>query len=200
MEWFYQFLETYHLITYGVAAIGAFVEGPITLLLFGALAKARYLSLSLMFFAGCIGSVAHDITFWWIGRKLRALGKTRYLWMRFDKLSSVIKKIEPSMGLYVFLSKFAWNFNRVTLVAAGYVGLSLKRLLTYSIPAIVVWALSLVSIGYVFADQTGIFQQHIVVAGLAMSGIIVSMVALQLGLRHVFKRYFSFGNGNGAEK
>jgi len=194
MNWLHLFIAAYPLIVYPAIVIGTVAEMMVTLLLFGALAQEGYVNFGVVFLLGFLGSVAHDILFWYIGRHLGAIKKTRYLFFDFSKVDRVLERLRPVTGIAVFFSKFIWNVNRIVLVSAGYVRTELWRLVRASIPASLVWALVLTSIGYVFADQTALFRQRIEYAGLMAAGVLALVVVVQLYARKFVRRHFLNGN------
>ncbi len=194
-----QLLLSYDLFAYPLIIVASVIEGLVTALAVGALSREGYLVFGEAFIVAIIGAHVHDILFWWVGKKLRPARRKKFFFIRFDKLTLFLEKIKDDMGMYVFASKFAWNLNRFVLAAAGYSGMPLKKLLRHSSPAAIIWVTLMMSLGYVFADQTKLFQQRIEIAGLIIAGIIIGIIVLQSIVWRYIKQYFKL-NGLVSQK
>ena len=190
MHWLSSLIINHESITYLIIFVAIFVEGDISLLVFGALSKERVLDFFSVVPVAILAAVLHDIIFWHIGIRFSRTKKRRYLFFNFDKASEILDRIKPTIGIYVLLSKFAWNFSRIIIVSSGYVGMHFKKFIKYSATSAILWTITYMSIGYVFADQTNIFRQKIGVAGALMAGIVLIMALFEIYIKKILKRYF----------
>ncbi len=190
MNWLSSLITNHESIVYLIVFVAIFIEGDVSLLLFGALSKERVLDFFSVVPIAILAAVFHDIIFWRIGVRFSRTKKRKYLFFDFDKASELLKRIKPTIGIYVLLSKFAWNFSRIIIISSGYVGMRFKRFLKYSATSALLWTITYMSIGYVFADQTDIFRQKLVVAGALVAGIVVLMALFEIYIKKVLKKYF----------
>jgi membrane protein DedA with SNARE-associated domain len=190
MHWISSLITNYEPITYLIVFVAIFVEGDISLLIFGALSKERVLDFFLVVPVAILAAILHDVIFWRIGIRFSKTKKRKYLFFNFDKASELLDRIKPTMGIYVLLSKFAWNFSRIIIISSGYVGMRFKKFIRYSAASSFLWTITYMSIGYVFADQTNIFRQKIVVAGTLMAGVVLIMALFEIYIKKILKKYF----------
>lgn len=185
------FIQQYHFVAYPVVFAGAIIEGVTTLLIFGALlTRFTFLHFSLVVLAGTLGGVLHDYLFWRLGIRLGRAKRQRYRFFNAERLGNFLSYARPHIGIYIFFSKFLWNFNRLVLVSAGYMGAKRRRLMRASIPASFLWALVFTSLGYVFADQTNLLEQRLSVALPLITGVIMVIVVLNWYVRRLARKYF----------
>jgi membrane protein DedA with SNARE-associated domain len=182
------FSETHRILSYIIISLGVLVEGEIVLLLAGVLSHRGYLDIFDAIFIAFLAAIVHDLIYWLIGKKLAESNKKKVLFIDLEKIKGFLEKSGNGNGLYIFISKFAWNFNRIALIASGFIKTPLKELLKYSLPACLVWAITFVSLGYVFAFETDIFKKDIKTAGILISGFIIFVVILENLLRRQIKR------------
>jgi membrane protein DedA with SNARE-associated domain len=195
MEWLTSFIQHYESLVYLIVFLAIIAEGDISLLLFGVLSRERVLSFFKILPIIIIAAIVHDIIFWSIGSKISRMKKKRYLFINFEKMGDFLDKIKPSIGIYVLLSKFAWNFNRIVIISSGYIRMPLKKFVKYSALSACLWSVTYMSLGYVFADQTDIFRQKLEVAGALVIGVIVLMALFEIYIKKILKKYFFGDNG-----
>ena len=112
----------------------------------------------------------------------------KFLFVNLEKVKGFLGKLKVSNGLYIFISKFAWNLNRVILITSGYMKMPVNELLRYSVPASLVWSITLVSLGYVFAFETDILKKDFKTASLILVGFIVVIIVLENLLRKMLEK------------
>lgn len=205
MQWLSDLIMGHESITYLIVFVAIFVEGDISLLLFGALSKERVLDFFSVVPVAIVAAVLHDMIFWRIGVRFSKTKRKKYLFFDFDKASELLERIKPTIGIYVLLSKFAWNFSRIIIISSGYIGMRFKKFLKYSVTSVCLWTIAYMSIGYVFADQTNIFRQKIGVAGILVAGVIIIMALFEIYIKKILKKYFfqyynNSSTGNDREK
>ena len=182
------FSETHRILSYLIVFFSIFIEGEVVLLLAGVLSHKGYLDIFDVIMIAFIGAILHDLLYWSIGRKLSKTNKEKFLFVNLEKLGNFLCRLRVSNGLYIFISKFAWNFNRIVLMASGYLKVSAKELLRYSIPASLIWSTTLVSMGYIFAFEFDILKKDLKTAGLLLLGFVVGIIVLENLLRKMIER------------
>lgn len=128
----------------------------------------------------------HDIVFWLIGKKLYAAGKKRFLFFNLQKVTAILDRVKGRDGLYIFVSKFAWNLNRFVLLGSGYLGTSFATLVKHSAPAAIIWTTTFLSLGYFFADQAKILKRDITAALVLFTIFLIIIIVLENLLQRAF--------------
>lgn len=189
------FVERYESLVYVIIFFAVLIEGDISLLVFGALSRSRAVHFSQALPIAIAAAIIHDVLFWRLGGYLSRMKRKKFLFLNFEKMGTFLDQVKSNIGLYILLSKFAWNFNRVVLVSSGYIGTQFDKLIRYSLISACLWVTSFMSLGYVFADQTRIFRQRIEVSGLLMMGIVIAIILFEIYLKKTLKRIF-FSSSN----
>jgi len=182
------FSETHRILSYLIIFFSIFIEGEILLILAGVLSHKGYLDIFDVIMIASAAAILHDLLYWSIGGKLSKTSREKFLFVNLEKVKGFLGKLRVSNGLYIFISKFAWNLNRVILVTSGYMKMPVKELLRYSVPASLVWSITLVSLGYVFAFETDILKKDFKTASLILVGFIVVIIVLENLLRKMLEK------------
>ena len=185
------FSETHRLLSYLILFLSMFIEGEVVLLLAGVLSHKGYLDIFDIIITAFIGAVLHDLVYWSIGRKLSKTNKKNFLFINLEKIESFLRRLKINNSLYIFISKFAWSLNRIVLMANGYLGISVKDLLRYTIPACLIWSITFVSIGYIFAFETDILKKDLKTASLFIISFIIAVIILENFLRKAIEKGIS---------
>lgn len=188
-SFFLHFSETHRILTYTIVfLIVFFIEGEITLVLAGLLTRKHLLDFGDLLTIGIIAAILHDILYWAIGRMLIEKKSTHFLFIHLEKMGKFIEQVHKRYRLYIFVSKLAWGLNKPVLVSVGYLKIKLRQLLTYSIPACIIWVASLVSLGHVFADETHLLRKDLKTAGLLVAGFIITLLLVEYGVKRFLKK------------
>lgn len=182
------FSEAHRILSYLIVFFSIFIEGEIVLLLAGVLSHRGYLDIFDVMTIAFAAAILHDLLYWSIGKKLAETNRKKFLFVNLEKSVNFLSRLKVSNGLYIFISKFAWSLNRIVLVASGFLKVSVKELLRYSIPACLIWSVSLISIGHIFAYKTGLLKKDLKTAGLFLAGFVMAIIILENLLRKIIER------------
>ncbi len=182
------FSETHRIISYLIIALAILIEGEVVLILAGILSHKGYLDIFNVILFVFAAAIIHDLIYWSIGKKLSASGKKRFLFINLEKIKEFLEKTKINNGFYIFISKFAWNLNRVVLIINGYLKTPVKELLRYSVPASLIWSIVFVSIGYIFALETDFLKKDLKTAAFLLMGFIIIIVVLENLLRKIIEK------------
>lgn len=182
------FSETHRIISYFIIALAILIEGEVVLILAGILSHKGYLDIFDVIFFAFAATVIHDLIYWSIGKKFSVSNKKKFLFINLEKIKWFLEKAKINNGLYIFVSKFTWNLNRIVLITNGYLKTPIKELLRYSIPASLIWSIVFVSIGYIFAFETDILKKDIKTAAILLTSFIIIIVILENLLRKTIER------------
>lgn len=182
------FSETHRILSYLIIFFSIFIEGEIILLLAGVLSHKGYLDIFDVMIIASVATVLHDLLYWSIGQKISKSNREKIWCFNLGKIKRFLEKIKASNGLYIFISKFTWNLNRIILITSGYLKMPLKELLRYSAPASLVWSITFVSLGYVFAFETDILKKDLKTASLLLLGFVMAIIILENLLRKMIEK------------
>jgi membrane protein DedA with SNARE-associated domain len=182
------FSEAHRILSYLIVFFSIFIEGEIILLLAGVLSHRGHLDIFDVIMIASVAAILHDLLYWSIGQKLSKTSKKKIWFIDLEKVRGFLEKLRLSNGLYIFISKFAWNLNRVILIASGYLKMPVKELMRYSVPASFVWSITFVSLGYVFAFETNILKKDFKTASLILVGFIIVIIVLENLLRKMLEK------------
>ncbi|MFA6534282.1 MAG: VTT domain-containing protein [Patescibacteria group bacterium] len=174
------FSEAHRLLTYLVVFLMLFIEGEGILLLAGILIKAHQLDFFDTLLIAAFGTVCHDLLYWSIGRHFGRLKIGKFLFWHWDKAP---ESFDRNRSLYIFISKFTWGFNRLTLIIAGYFHTTLRQLLRASFTAAIIWPAVMVSLGYVFAEKTHLLKQDLRTVALLLTAFFLVIFIFKKVLR-----------------
>jgi membrane protein DedA with SNARE-associated domain len=136
---------------YGLWAVffGTMVEGDLTLLLAGVLARAGLFSFEEALLVGTAGGFVGDSITYWIGSRFR--GKANSLKF-FIKAKPRVEKLMQKFGLYaVFIVKFVYGLRTTSALIWGVAHFGKVRFLLLTVTSCAVWVGILVGLGFTFA-------------------------------------------------
>lgn len=186
-----RFSETHQILAYLIIFLGMFIEGEMILILSGILVKSGAIGFFNTLWISFIAVIFHDLLYWKIGQKLSRLNKKKYLFFDLEKGRPLFEKIQKRQGFYVFSSKFAWNLNRVVLVSLGYLGIPFKNLFRASVASAFLWALTFISLGFIFAEQTDLLKKDLKIGAVFITIFFIAVVAVE----QILQKYFRNRNG-----
>ncbi len=188
-------------LAYAILCTAMLLEGgEISLPLFGALSRTGAVDLPVVVAIGIGSAIGYDALFWWLGKHLLKKNIKKILFIDIVRIEETLKRVHSSVGLFIFFSKFAYGLNRIVLAATGYLNIRLKKVLRYSIPAAIIWVISLVSLGYVFADRAQLFRKRIEHWGGFLIVALVVVVLFELYIKHVIAGYLADLKNNGSQE
>ena len=192
------FSRTHELISYLVVFFSIFIEGAVITLIAGVLSAKEYLDVNYVVLAAFAASVLHDLLFWYLGKNILRLKKTRFL-VNIEKAENIIKRLKIHNGFYISISKFSWGFNRIVLVAAGIMQTPIKLVLKYSIPSCLAWSIAVAYLGNIFSSKIDILGKGLKTAGLLTILLIAIFIVLENIIRKFFERKY-YSDNNDTEK
>lgn len=181
-----QFIEHHRILMYVILFLGMFIEGEMILIFAGVLVRSRNIHYFDTIAIAFVAVLLHDIGYWYIGKRLAMVKKEKVFGIDLKKAEKLFAKLKEREGLYIFTSKFAWGMNRFVLISSGYFQTKLKKLIKYSIGAAVIWTTTLVSLGYIFAEQTAILKKDVRMVALGFAALFLVVFYVE----HMLKKMF----------
>jgi len=196
----YSLLEFPHYLFYSLVVLLMIFLGEETLLIIGAFSRLGYFDFWAVALAALIGTFIGDFFWFKVGAKYgeRFIVKYGHWFLitprRFEVLE---KKVKRGGGLFIFFSKFIYNLNHISLVAAGAVKFNFKKFIRIQIFVSIVWVLFFTSLGYFFAHNLAGIKHNVKLFAVLMSVIFVVFILADELLGRILARKVTSGNGNG---
>jgi membrane-associated protein len=167
--------------------IGLIVPGDVVLALGGIYAARGSLSLPWVIVIGIAAAVTGESTGFWLGRRYgRGLVRRLPLVNRLEpKLDSAEEYFRRHGGKTVAIGRYATAAGAFVPFVAGLSRMRYRRFLAFDVPAIVVWAVAIVLLGYFLEGQLDLVDRILSRFGWAMLGLLVGLV----GGRIVYRRW-----------
>lgn len=162
------------------------VEGDITLLLAGVLARAgsfgSYSFLKVVFF-GTLGAVAGDSFGYFVGRTFRKNVNQYNFYQRAQP--RIVKLTEKFGPLSIFVSKYIYGIRAAWCIFYGVSGTPWYRFLLHDAISCFLWVLVTASIGYFFGSAI-----ETLIGGFKQIGIVLLVVLIVVVVAfYLFERY-----------
>jgi len=188
---FYLFLGYPHYIVYAGIVILMIFMGEEILLVIGALARLQILDFWAAFIIASLGTIAGDIFWYKLGARFGEQFVTRYgRWLfitkeRFEKITGLVHR---HGGFFIFVSKFIYNLNHVSEVAAGAVGFNFKKYIKAQIAVSTIWVFLFLSLGYFFANNLTALKHDVKLFAITLFFIFVGLLLLEKVVERVFEK------------
>lgn len=139
---------------------GVIVEGDMSLFAAAYLVNQGYFSAAEILTVVPAATYSGDLIWYGIGRwgRLPAACLSRWACRLAGPIDAQLSK-RP--GRAIFVSKFAYGLNHITLMRAGAMKIVLKTFLTSDLPAGTIWMLVIGGLGYVFGASAVLFKGYI---------------------------------------
>jgi membrane protein DedA with SNARE-associated domain len=170
--------------------IGLIVPGDIILALGGIYAARGDLTLAWVIVIGILAAVAGESTGFWLGRRygrglVRRVPLVNRLEGRLDAAEAYFRK---NGGRTVAIGRYATAAGAFVPFVAGLSRMRYGRFLAFDVPAIVVWAIAIVLVGYFLEGQLDLVDRILSRFGWAMLGLLVAVVGGRILLNRRRKR------------
>ena len=137
---------------YGLWAVffGTMIEGDLTLLLAGVLARAGVFSFGEAMLVGTAGGVIGDAISYWIGARFRERARNSRV---FKRARPRIEKLMQKFGvLSVFIVKYIYGLRTTSAIFWGLAHFGFLRFAWLTVLSCAVWVAVLAGLGYTFAS------------------------------------------------
>lgn len=136
---------------YGLWAVffGTMIEGDLTLLLAGVLARAGLFSFEEAFLVGAAGGFVGDSITYWIGSRFRGKANSMKFYIRAKpRVENLMKKFGVAS---VFIVKYVYGLRTTSALFWGIAHFGKVRFLILTLLSCLAWAGVLVGLGFTFA-------------------------------------------------
>ena len=151
-------------------------------MIIGALARFGIVDFWDAVFFALLGTFLGDILWYQLGRRYGEDFVSKYgRWFfitpsRFETLKKLIVK---NGGLFIFISKFMYNLNHISIVAAGTVRFNFRKFLKFQVFVSIGWVMAFISLGYFFAHNLAALQHDVKVFAILMVLVFGGFILLE---------------------
>jgi membrane protein DedA with SNARE-associated domain len=196
----YSFLSYPHYLIYAGIFLLMIFLGEELLLIVGALARFGFIDFWDSVFFAILGTFFGDMFWYQLGKRYGenfVIKYGRFFFMtpaRFKNLKTFIMR---KSGLFIFVSKFMYNLNHISLVAAGAIKFNFKKFLKFQIFVSMGWVLAFVSLGFFFANNLAVLRHDVTVFTIVVVLVFAGFILLEKILEKFIKsKVFDKENGS----
>jgi len=198
----YSFLSYPHYLIYAGIFLLMIFLGEELLLIVGALARFGFIDFWDAVFFALLGTFFGDIFWYQLGKRYGenfVLKYGRFFFITPDRFKKLTKLINRRGGLFIFLSKFMYNLNHISLIAAGAIKFNFRKFIRYQIFVSISWVLAFISLGFFFANNLAGLQHDVKVFAVVLVLVFVGFILFEKYIERIIERkILEKENGNGS--
>ena len=146
------FVRDNEVLSYIFLLLGALIEGEFILITSGILAHLGALPLLNVFVVATTGAMIKPfVGYWFGGIILKYFPNSRFLHFLEKRIVAILPRIKTQPFWSVFISKFVYGVNHLTLIFAGFLKLPFKKFIIAEFTSTIIWLTGLISLGYFFS-------------------------------------------------
>lgn len=174
--------------------VGLIVPGDVIIALGGVYAARGDLNVVVVMAIAFVAAVCGESIGFWLGRRFGMLLIRRLPFVnRLEhKLEDVQGYFERHGGKTVAIGRYATAAGAMIPFVAGMAGMRYRRFLLFDVPAVLVWAIGITLVGYVFGRNLDVVETILSRFGWGILGLLVAFVVGRI----VWKRV----RGGGSER
>jgi membrane protein DedA with SNARE-associated domain len=183
-----QFVQMHEFWAHIVLMVGVVIEGELVLIIAGILAHLHGWPFPVAFFFGFLGAMLKTILGFGIGRGLKLKYPTSpFLGFLEKKIHFFLPYFKQKPFWSIFVSKFIYGVNHLTLIFAGFVRIRFRTYFYAELASSVIWVLGLISVGYFFSHTALNISRDFRKFTLIIFGFFVAFIALQRFLIFIYQ-------------
>jgi membrane protein DedA with SNARE-associated domain len=167
--------------------LGLIVPGDVIIALGGVYAARGELNVVAVIAIAFLAAVTGESTGFWLGHRygMRLVRRLPLLNRFEDKLEEVQEYFGRHGGKTVAIGRYATAAGAMIPFVAGMAGMKYRRFLLFDVPAVLLWAIGITMIGYVFGRNLDVVETILSRFGWG----ILALLLLFIGGRIVWKRF-----------
>ncbi len=190
-----QFASEHAALSYGLIFLGVLIEGEFTLIVAGVFSNLRILPIADVVVVGLAGAIAKAVSWYYLGAWMNRVwpGSRFFHFLKRRVLYFLPRFIERPFWS-VFVSKFVYGVNHVTLIFSGFVRINFKTYVKAEFLSSLIWVPAILSIGYFFSYAAFNISHDVRKYTLIIGLFIVGFVLLERLLSFIFQLVEEYGN------
>ncbi|MEI7765186.1 MAG: DedA family protein [bacterium] len=146
-------VEHHQVLAYILIFFGLVFEGEIFLISTGILAHLGALDIHFVFVFIFMGAFVKTLLGYYVGKLIHDKWHNIKLLKHIEKrVNNIMPNFQEKPFWSIFISKFIMGFNYIIIIFAGYERVSFKKYLKAEISSTIIWAPSLLFLGYFFSS------------------------------------------------
>lgn len=165
--------------------IGLIIPGDVVLALGGIYAAREELSLPWVIVVATLAAIVGESVGYWLGRKygVGLVSRLPLVGRLAPKLEAAEEYFRAHGGKTVFIGRFATAAGSFIPFVAGVARMPFGRFLAVDVPAIIIWAGGIATVGYVFGSNLGRVERLLSRFGLVALGLLAVFILTRFLLR-----------------
>lgn len=162
--------------------IGLFVPGDVIIALGGVYAARGDLNVVAVIALAFVAAMIGESIGFWLGNRygMRLIRRLPLVNRLEDKLESVEDHFKRHGGKTVAVGRYATAAGAVIPFAAGMGNMSYRRFVAFDAPAVLVWAIGITLVGYVFGRNLDVVETILSRFGWAILGLLILAIAVRI--------------------
>lgn len=153
-----------YFIFYPLVFLSMIFFGEEALLIIGALSRFGFLDFWTAFFIAFSGVFVGDFFWFRVGQRYGEkfiLRHGRWFFITPERFKKIEEAIKKRGGFFLFFSKFMYNLNHISLVAAGAVKFDFRKFIRFQVLVSLIWTISFLALGYFFAHNLAMIKHDV---------------------------------------
>ncbi|MGZ4115501.1 MAG: DedA family protein [Actinomycetota bacterium] len=167
--------------------LGLIVPGDVIIALGGVYAARGDLNVVAVIVIAFLAAVTGESTGFWLGRRygMRLIRRLPFVNRIEPKLEGVEEYFERHGGKTVAIGRYATAAGAFIPFVAGMAGMKYRRFLMFDVPAVLLWAIGITMVGYVFGRNLDLVEKILSRFGWG----ILALLVIAIGGRILWKRF-----------
>ena len=146
------FVQNYEVLAYFVIFFGMVLEGELVVIFSGILVHLGALPMIPVLGLAYAGCAVKSISWYYMGVKFASLfSKNKFFSYMEKRIHYFLPYFKKKPFWSVFLSKFIYGINHLTLIFSGYTKINFKTYFKAELYSSVIWLIGVFSLGYFFS-------------------------------------------------
>ncbi len=174
------FAQGYEFLAYVLLFLGVVIEGELSVIFAGILAQIGVLSMPIVMAVSFAGAVVKTVSWYYLGVFLhRKYSHTKFLTYIKDKVLYMLPRLIERPFWSIFLSKFIYGINHLTLILSGYLRINFNTYFKAEFYSSAIWVAVMSALGFFFSQAAIGYSRELHKFSLVVLLLIVGFIFLE---------------------